>query len=177
VVSGIRNGYSLVTLDIEWVEATMINRFQLVANGTIDMECGASAITLSRMKSMDFSAMTWIDSGTFLTRRGQQIRTVADLAGKKVAVFKSATTEKALLAQALAGGQVTTQIVLVADRREAMETLQSGAVDALAGDRMILASFARKAPDPEQFGIADYRSCTSPTACRCAVTMRTSNLP
>jgi glutamate/aspartate transport system substrate-binding protein len=166
VASGIRNEYSLVALDIEWVEVTLTNRFLLVANGTIDLECGASAITLSRMKSVDFSAMTWIDNGTFLAKRGQRIKTIADLAGKKVAVFKGATTEKALrealLTQALAGGQVTTQIVLVKDRQEGMEALEHGTVDALAGDRMILASFARKAPDPEKLILVDYQFMYQP---------------
>ena len=166
VVSGIRNEYSLVALDTKWIEVTLTNRFELVANGTIDLECGASAITLSRLKSVDFSAMTWIDSGTFLARRGQHIKTNADLAGKKIAVFKGATTEKALrealLPQAVAGGQVTTQIVLVKDRQEGMEALEHGAVDALAGDRMILASFARNAPDPEQLVLADYQFMYQP---------------
>ena len=166
VVSGIRNEYSLVNLDIQWVEVTMTNRFELVANGTIDMECGATAITLSRLKLVDFSAMTWIDSGTFLVRRGQRIRGNADLAGKKIAVFKGASTEKvlreALLTQALGGGPVTTQIVLVNNRGEGMEALERGAVDALAGDRMILASFARNAPDPEQLVLAEYQFMYQP---------------
>ena len=166
VVSGIRNEYNLVALDIQWVEVTLTNRFELVANGSIDLECGASAITLSRLKSVDFSAMTWIDSGTFLAKRGLRIKTNADLAGKKIAVFKGSTTDKALrealLTQALGGGQVTTQIVLVKDRHEGMDALEHGAVDALAGDRMILASFARNAPDPEQFVLADYQFMYQP---------------
>jgi len=168
VVAGIRSDYSLVALDIEWVELTLTNRFQLVADGTIDMECGATAVTLSRHKLVDFSAMTWIDSGTFLMRRGQRIKAIADLVGKRVAVFKGATTDKALrealLAQTLAGGQVTTQIVLVKDRKEGMEALENGAVDALAGDRTILASFARNARDPEQLAIADFQFMYQPYA-------------
>ena len=166
VVSGIRNEFSLVALDIQWIVVTLTNRFESVANGTIDLECGASAITLSRLKLVDFSAMTWIDSGTFLARRGQRIKSTADLAGKKVAVFNGATTEKALrealLTQALAGGQITTQIVLVKDRQEGMEALEHGAVDALALDRMILASFARNAPNPEQLVLADYQFMYQP---------------
>ena len=166
VVSGIRNEYSLVALDIEWIEVTMINRFKMVADGAIDLECGASAITLSRMKLVDFSAMTWIDSGTFLSRRGQSIKTIADLAGKKVAVFKGASTERALrdalLVQTLGGDQVLTQIVLVKDRQEGMEALETGAVDALAGDRTILASFARKARDPEKFVLANFQFMYEP---------------
>ncbi len=161
VVSGIRNDYSLASLDVEWIEVTMTDRFKLVANGTIDLECGASAITLSRMRSVDFSAMTWIDGGTFLVRRGRDIKTVADLAGKKVAVFKGSSTERALreaiLTQAMGGGPVTTQIVLVKDRQEGMEALEQGTIDALAGDRVILSSFARKASDPEQLAIAEYQ--------------------
>jgi len=168
VVAGIRSDYSLVALDIEWVELTLTNRFQLVADGTIDLECGATAVTLSRHKLVDFSAMTWIDSGTFLVRRGQRIKAIADLVGKRVAVFKGATTDKALrealLAQTLAGGQVTTQIVLVKDRKEGMEALENGAVDALAGDRTILASFARNARDPEQLVVADYQFMYQPYA-------------
>ena len=168
VVAGIRSDYSLVALDIEWVELTLTNRFQLVADGTIDLECGATAVTLSRHKLVDFSAMTWIDSGTFLMRRGQRIKAIADLVGKRVAVFKGATTDKALrealLAQTLAGGQVTTQIVLVKDRKEGMEALENGAVDALAGDRTILASFARNARDSEQLVVADYQFMYQPYA-------------
>src|SRR5258708_21121429 len=50
VVSGIRNDYSLVTLDIEWVEVTLTNRFLLVANGTIDLECRPPALNLPRVQ-------------------------------------------------------------------------------------------------------------------------------
>jgi glutamate/aspartate transport system substrate-binding protein len=166
VVSGSRHQYNLVTLDIQWVEVTLTDRFQRVADGTIDLECAVSAITLSRLKLVDFSAMTWIDGGTFLVRRGVRLKTNADLAGKKIAVFKDSTTDKALrealLTQALAGGQITTQIVLVKDRQEAMEALEHGTVDALAGDRTILASFARSASDPEQFVLADYQFLYEP---------------
>ncbi len=166
VVAGIRNQYNLVALDIEWIEVNLTNRFQRVADGTIDLECGVSAITLSRLKAVDFSAMTWIDSGTFLVRRTTRLKTNADLAGKKIAVFKDSTTDKALreviLTQALAGGRVSTEIVLVKDRQEGMTALESGAVDALAGDRTILASFARGASDPDKFALAEYQFLYEP---------------
>ena len=166
VVSGIRNQYSLVSLDIDWIEVTLTNRFQQVANGTIDLECGVSAITLSRLKLVDFSAMTWIDSGTFLVKRGTRLKTNADLAGKKIAVLRDSTTDRALrevlLTQTLAGGPISTQIVLVAGRQEAMDALEHGMVDAIAGDRTILASSARAAADPEQLVLADYQFMYEP---------------
>ena len=166
VVSGIRNQYNLVSLDIEWIEVTLTNRFQQVANGTIDLECGVSAITLSRLKLVDFSAMTWIDSGTFLVKRGTRLKTNADLAGKKIAVLRDSTTDRALrevlLTQTLAGAPISTQIVLVTGRQEAMDALEHGMVDAIAGDRTILASSARSAANPEQLVLADYQFMYEP---------------
>ncbi|MEO8008464.1 MAG: transporter substrate-binding domain-containing protein, partial [Betaproteobacteria bacterium] len=67
-----------------------------------------------------------------------------------------------LLTQALAGRQITTEIVLVEDRQEVMQAREHGTVDALAGDRTILASFASNASDPEQFVLAEYRFLYEP---------------
>jgi glutamate/aspartate transport system substrate-binding protein len=165
VVTGIRNEYSL-PLDIEWVEVTSVNRFQQVADGSVDLECGASGITLSRLKLVDFSAMTWIDSKTFLVKRGQTVKSLADLAGKKVAVAQGTTTERvlreALLGQVLGGGPVTTQLVIVKDRYEGLDALLKGTVDALAADRTLLAALARGAPNPDQLAFAEYHLAYEP---------------
>ncbi len=49
-------------LKIEWVEVTTQNRFDMVAQGKADMECGSSTITLSRMKDVDFSSIIFTES-------------------------------------------------------------------------------------------------------------------
>jgi polar amino acid transport system substrate-binding protein/glutamate/aspartate transport system substrate-binding protein len=66
IVAGIRNEFGVPLLDIEWIEVTLTDRFQRVADGAIDLECAIAAITLSRLRQVDFSAMIWIDSKTFL---------------------------------------------------------------------------------------------------------------
>jgi ABC-type amino acid transport substrate-binding protein len=166
IVSGIRNEFALVLLDIEWIELTSSNRFQRVADGTIDLECAASAITLSRLRQVDFSAMIWIDSKTFLVRRGDSLRTQADLAGKRIAVVEGTTTERVLrevlLGQVLGGGPVTTEVVTAKDRQEAVDALVRGSVHAFAADRMVLAGLARAAPDSQQLALADYQFAYEP---------------
>jgi ABC-type amino acid transport substrate-binding protein len=168
IVAGIRNEFSLPLLDIEWIELTPTNRFQRVADGTVDLECAASAITLSRLKQVDFSAMIWIDSKALLVKRGQSVKMLSDLASKKVAVVEGTTTEKLLreqlLSQVLDSGAVTTELVMVKDRREAVDALVRGSVDAIAGDRMILSGLARSAPDPEQVALAEYQFAYEPHA-------------
>jgi len=168
IVAGIRNEFAMGLLDIEWIELTLTDRFQRVADGTIDLECAASAITLSRLRQVDFSAMIWIDSKTFLVKRGESVKTLADLAGKRVAVAAGTTNEKVLrevlLGQVLDSGTVTTNVVAVKDHRQALDALVRGEIDAVASDRMVLARLAQDAPDPQQLAIADYQFAYEPLA-------------
>jgi glutamate/aspartate transport system substrate-binding protein len=164
-VTGIQHEFDLV-LDIEWIEVTSSNRFQRLAGGTIDLECAASAITLSRLKQVDFSAMIWIDSKTFLVKRGHSLKAHADLAGKRVAVVEGTTTERVLrdvlVGQILGGGPVTTQLVMVKDRQEALDALLAGSVHAVAADRNVLAGLIRSAPEAAQLALADYQFSYEP---------------
>jgi glutamate/aspartate transport system substrate-binding protein len=168
IVSGIRNEFGLGLLDIEWIEVTLADRFQRVVEGNVDLECAASAITLSRQRQVDFSAMIWIDSKTFLVKRGQFVKTLADLAGKRVAVVAGTTNEKilreVLLSQVLQGGAVTTEVVLVEDHRRGLDALVRGSIDAVAADRTVLAGLAQDAPDPQQLSVADYQFAYEPLA-------------
>ncbi len=166
IVAGIRNEFAMALLDIEWIEVTLTDRFQRVADGTIDLECAASAITLSRLRQVDFSAMIWIDSKTFLVKRGQSVKTLADLAGKRIAVLAGTTNEKVLrevlLGQVLDGGAVTTEVVVVKDHHQTLDALVRGSIHAVADDRMVLAEVARRAPDPQQLVLADYQFAYEP---------------
>jgi ABC-type amino acid transport substrate-binding protein len=168
IVAGIRNEFALALLDIEWIEVTLTDRFDRVADGTVDLECAASAVTLSRLRQVDFSAMIWIDSKTFLVKRRQSLKTLADLAGKRIAVAASTTNEKVLrevlLGQVLDRGSVTTEVVVMKDHHEALEALVRGSIDAVAADRMVLAMLAREAPDPQQLALADYQFAYEPLA-------------
>ena len=168
IVAGIRNEFALVALDAKWIEVTSNDRFQRVADGTIDLECAASAITLTRLKQVDFSAMIWIGSKTFLVKRGHSLKTQGDLTGKKVAVVEGTTTERELrellLGQVLGSNHVTTEILLVKDRQEGLDAVVRGSVYAFAGDRTVLAALAFTAPDTEQLVLADYQFSYEPYA-------------
>ena len=48
-----------------WVPVTVQNRFDAIAKGQADMECGSSAVTLARMKTVDFSSFTFVDGTGF----------------------------------------------------------------------------------------------------------------
>ena len=168
IVEAVKKELKLDKLEVKLNPVTSSTRIPLLANGTIDLECAVAAITLSRLRQVDFSAMIWIDSKTFLVKRGRSVKKLADLAGKRVAVVANTTIEKilreVLLSQVLDGGAVTTEVVLLTDHREGLDALVRGSVDAVASDRMVLARLAAEAPDPQQLSVADYQFAYEPLA-------------
>ena len=68
VAGAIERQLGLSELKIKWVPVTVQNRFDVVAKGQADMECGSSTVTLSRMKPVDFSSLTFVDGTGMLVK-------------------------------------------------------------------------------------------------------------
>jgi glutamate/aspartate transport system substrate-binding protein len=141
VVAGLQQKLELTQLEVKWVEVNTANRFERVADGTIDLECGTSTITLSRQKQVNFSLMTWADGGSFLVKPDFALKTLSDLTGKKIAVIGGTTTERALR-QALANQLVNAELKQVKEHIDGLNAVASGAADAYASDQTVLAGLA-----------------------------------
>jgi ABC-type amino acid transport substrate-binding protein len=140
-VAGLRQKLNLPKLDVKWVDVTAATRFDRVADGTIDLECGTSTITLSRQKQVNFTLMTWADGGGFLVKPDSTVRGLIDLDGKKIALMEGTTTERALR-QALADRSVKAEIVPVKEHIEGLKAMASGTADAYASDHTVLVGLA-----------------------------------
>jgi glutamate/aspartate transport system substrate-binding protein len=131
-------GKSLNTqLKIEWVEVTTQNRFDMVAQGKADLECGSSTMTLSRMKQVDFSSVTFVESTGLVVRANSGITKAADLNGQKIAVSANTSNETAL-ASLIKQGKLKATLVPVKDREAGVSALEKGEVDAYASDKLLL---------------------------------------
>lgn len=124
-------------LRIEWVPVTTQNRFAAVANGSADMECGSSTVTLGRMKEVDFSNYIFVENTALAVTAASGIHALADLGGRKIAVIAGTTNERAL-ARALERRHLTATVIQVGSRVEGLAALESGRVDAFASDRYLL---------------------------------------
>src|SRR6185369_4833724 len=72
---------------IQFVKLTLDERFDAVAKGKVDIECGTSTITLSRMKKVDFTNTVFLDGGSFLVKRGSAISSIPALVDETIAVI------------------------------------------------------------------------------------------
>jgi glutamate/aspartate transport system substrate-binding protein len=124
-------------LKIEWVEVTTQNRFDMVAQGKADMECGSSTMTLSRMKQVDFSSVTFVESTGIIVRANAGIAKAGDLNGQRIAVAAN-TTNEAALAELIKQGKLKATLVPVKDREAGISALEKGEVDGYASDKLLL---------------------------------------
>jgi len=143
-----------INLKLNWVPVTTQNRIDMVAQGKVDIECGTTTATLSRQERVDFSLMTFVDGGSLLTMADTKLRSVQDLAGKRIGVISGTTTEKAL-AKFLKEEFVTAELVKVKNHVEGRTALENKDVDAFASDRGILIGLAVTAKDPNRFDLAE----------------------
>ena len=59
---------------IEYVPVTADQRFDALAGNKIDIMCGATTNTLSRRELVDFTQITFLTGGSYLTLKGSKIK-------------------------------------------------------------------------------------------------------
>ncbi len=150
VIAGIGQAVGQPNLKVNWLAGSTPERLRMVATGKADLECGNTSQTLARLASVDFSGLIFIDAGGILIRADSSFNSMADLDGKKIAVLKGTTTEARLNA-IVQKHMVNTRVVTVGDANEALAMLESGSVDAYAGDKIKLVGLAAQAKEPGKF--------------------------
>jgi glutamate/aspartate transport system substrate-binding protein len=137
VVANIQRQLGLSSLEIKWLPVTVQTRFSAVANGDADMECGSSTVTLSRLKQVDFSSYIFLETTGVLTKTAAKIRSLLDLAGKRISVIAGTTNERAVRA-VLAEKKIDATIVTFPSREGAFNALIEDKADAFASDKLLL---------------------------------------
>jgi glutamate/aspartate transport system substrate-binding protein len=154
VAEAIQTRLRLSKLALEWTPLDAADRLDAVAKGRVDIECGTTTMSLSRMERVDFSVPIFVDGATIITVADSKLGQLADLSGKKIAVIPGTTTETALRG-ALAGLTVKADVVPVRSLAEGMAQLSRAKVDAFAGDRIVLIALRDASTDRDRLQLLD----------------------
>jgi glutamate/aspartate transport system substrate-binding protein len=152
VIAQIGRAVGVPNLDVKWMPAQTPERLKMVASGKADLECANTSQTLARLADVDFSALIFLDTGSFLARAGSTDR-LMDMGGRKIAVLKGTTTE-VRLRDALQKRLVNAEVVTIDKPEDGLAMLESGKVDLFAGDRIKLVGLAARAKDPTKFSLS-----------------------
>ena len=139
-------------LKVNWLVGGVAERLQMVKSGRADLECANTTQTLVRLNDVDFSSLIFVDGGGFLVKNDSPVNRITELGGKKIAVIRNTTTEQRLK-DTLARRQVNATVVPIAEANEGVAMLESGSVDAYAGDKIKLVGLAAQAKDPTKLAL------------------------
>ena len=126
-------------IQLNLVPVTSQTRIPLLQNGTIDMEAGATVVTQSRSKVVDFVMVHFLTSTEVLVPVDSPIKTLADMAGMRIGIPQGGLEEaryRALNAQHALASPVRT--IGFPDHPQGFTALQTGSIDAYSSDGPIL---------------------------------------
>lgn len=150
VVDAVKATLKLPALTVKLVPLTSQNRIPLVLNGTVDLECGSTTHNAERERQVAFSTSFFVIGTRLLVHRNSGIRGFDDLAGKRVVVTASTTSERLLRTLDERNGQ-RIQIHAIKDHGQAMELLESGRAQAFMLDDALLYGERAKARRPDDW--------------------------
>jgi len=150
-------------LKVNWLVGTAAERVDMVASGKAQLDCANTTASRTRMKSVDFSSLVFLDGGGIMVKSAASIQKFTDLAGKRIGVIAGTTTEArldAMLAQKLINAKVTR----LKDGNEGVAMLESDSLDAFASDKIKLIGLAVQAKHPEELAMMQEDLSIEPIA-------------
>jgi ABC-type amino acid transport substrate-binding protein len=154
VVTSLGKQLKVEPLAVKWVPANVQTRLDLVKKGQVDMECGTTTATLTRMGEVDFSNPIWVDTTSLLVKKASGAKNLGGLGGKSIAVVAGTPNAQAL-EDALKKGLVNAKVVPAKSYDEAIALLEEGKTDAFAAGRVMVLGMVNKLKDASQYELLD----------------------
>jgi ABC-type amino acid transport substrate-binding protein len=135
-------------IKIEKKESTPPTRIPLLSSNAVDLIAGTMTDTPQRRESVDFSLTFFYTGAQFLVKKGSPIKSINDIAGKRIASQQASTNAKILREK-----YPQAQLREFPDQPAAFQALLQGQVDAFTNDGIQLAGLKSKAPNPGDWEI------------------------
>ena len=163
IVDEIKKELKLPALKVNLQAVTSGNRIPLVANGTVDMECGSTVNNAERQAQVGFSDTTFVVATRFVGRKADHLRTLDDLKGKTVAVTTGTNTVKRVR-ELDAAHNLGLTIVNGKDHADSMLLMTSGRVAVFFEDDILLKGLAASSPNPDDYALSTEGYSADPYA-------------
>lgn len=154
IVDEVKSALKLDKLEIKYNPVTSATRIPLIANGTIDLECGSTTNNLDREKQAGFTNSHFLTATRWITKKSSNIKSFEDLKGKTV-VSTSGTTNLKQLNEANTKLNLGINIVAAKDHSEAFLMVETDRAVAFVMDDILLAGFRAHAKDPSVYTISE----------------------
>jgi polar amino acid transport system substrate-binding protein len=157
---------SVPGLVANYVETSLVDAFDAVASGQIDLLCGAITVTLGRRETVDFSEPIFITGVSGLLRKDSPRdlrelflgeRSISPPRSPEMRPFstshvgvRSETTTEAVLRRAIKEGGYGATVAEFATHEEGLAALENRQIDAYFADHALLAELRAQAHRPSR---------------------------
>lgn len=153
IVDAVKTSLKLPKLEVKLNPVTSATRIPLIANGTVDLECGSTTNNLERQKQVAFTITHFVTANRFVSKKSANLKKVEDLKGKTI-VSTSGTTNIKQITEINAAKNLGMNILTAKDHAEAFLMVETDRAAAFVMDDILLYSLVATSKSPKDYEIS-----------------------
>ena len=153
IVEAVKSELKMPKLEVKYQLVTSANRIPLMANGTVDLECGSTTNNLDRQKQVGFTITHFVTANRWVAKRSAKINKLADLKGKTV-VSTAGTTNIKQITEINGQQNLGMNIISANGHPEAFQMVETGRAVAFVMDDILLYSLVAQSRRPKDYVIS-----------------------
>jgi len=153
IVDAVRANLKMPKIEVKYQLITSANRIPLMANGTIDLECGSTTNNLDRQKQVWFTITHFVTANRYMAKKSANLRSLEDLKGKTV-VSTAGTTNIKQITELNAQRNLGLSILSANGHPEAFLMVETGRAAAFVMDDILLYSLVATSKAPGDYAIS-----------------------
>src|SRR3989440_3823960 len=153
IVNAVKSELKLSSIQVNYQLVTSANRIPLMANGTIDLECGSTTNNLERQKQVWFTVTHFVTANRWVSKKSAKLHKLSDLKGKTI-VSTAGTTNIKQITEINAQQNLGMNIVSANGHPEAFQVVETGRAVAFVMDDILLYSLAAQSRNPKDYEIS-----------------------
>jgi glutamate/aspartate transport system substrate-binding protein len=161
IADAVKKELKLQKLDIKLNPVTSATRIPLMANGTIDLECGSTTNNLERQQQVGFTITHFVTANRFLSKKANNLKSVDDLKGKTI-TSTSGTTNIKQITELSTQKNLGLNIIPAKDHAEAFLMVETDRAAAFVMDDILLAALAANSKSPGDYVISPQALSVEP---------------
>ncbi len=161
IVDAVKAELKMPKIEVKLNPVTSATRIPLMANGTIDLECGSTTNNLERQKQVAFTITHFVTANRYVAKKSSGIKTLNDLKGKTV-VSTAGTTNIKWATAANTEKNLGMNIVAAKDHAESFLMVDTGRATAFFMDDILLYSLVANSKNPGDWEIGSEAYTVEP---------------
>jgi glutamate/aspartate transport system substrate-binding protein len=153
IVDALKAELKMPKLEVKYQLVTSANRIPLIANGTVDLECGSTTNNIERQKQVSFTITHFLTANRYVTKKSSNIKSIDDLKGKTI-VSTSGTTNIKQATELNTAKNMGMNIIPANGHPESFQMVETGRAVAFVMDDILLYTLVAQARTPGDYVIS-----------------------